>query len=201
MIIPYITYKQQEIPKLIYRFRFLNTVQIQRFMRHKDKSRINKWLRQLYLLEYVQRIYDPKKFGENTKLAIYYSGLNGIRFLKAQEGFTSNMFQKLYHDKNRSGAFINECVLIADCCLTLEDQSKNGMIFNYLTKSDFASPYSPYNFLTKVDPKIEPKIIYFRQIGKAKKYFLLDYFEPSLKNHHIKKRLRNYIGFYFNNGW
>ena len=47
MTIPYIAAKQQEIPKLIYKFRFLNRIQIQTLLNHKDKRRINSWLKDL----------------------------------------------------------------------------------------------------------------------------------------------------------
>ena len=52
MTIPYITPKQQEIPKLIYKFRFLNRIQIQTLLNHKDKRRINSWLKDLSEKEY-----------------------------------------------------------------------------------------------------------------------------------------------------
>ena len=62
MTIPYITKKQQEIPLLTYRFRFINSLQIQKFMGHKGKRRTNSWLKDLIEKEYLERIYDPKKF-------------------------------------------------------------------------------------------------------------------------------------------
>ena len=70
MTIPYITPKQQEIPKLIYKFRFLNRIQIQTLLNHKDKRRINSWLKDLSEKEYRKWHYS-KTFGENTKHTIY----------------------------------------------------------------------------------------------------------------------------------
>ena len=47
MTIPYITSKQQEIPKLGYQFRFLNRLHIQNIMKHKNYKRIRVWLKDL----------------------------------------------------------------------------------------------------------------------------------------------------------
>ena len=43
--LPYISEKQKEILKLIHKFRFLNRIQIQTIMKHKDYKRINVWLK------------------------------------------------------------------------------------------------------------------------------------------------------------
>ena len=42
-----ITRRQEEILTLIYRFRFINRIQLQRYFNHKDARRINTWLRDL----------------------------------------------------------------------------------------------------------------------------------------------------------
>ena len=76
-----ITKKQQVILKLLYRFRFLNRIQIQALMRHKDPKTINLWLRDLRAKGYVEWIYSTH-FAEKTKPAVYYLGLNGVRCLR-----------------------------------------------------------------------------------------------------------------------
>ena len=45
--IPKITYKQREILHLLYTHRFLTRIQIQKFLKHKDKKTINLWLKDL----------------------------------------------------------------------------------------------------------------------------------------------------------
>ena len=81
MKLPKLTMKQQEILELLYRYRFLNRIQIQTLMGHKDRKTISLWLRVLRQKQYIEWIYSTD-FAERTKPAIYYLGLNGIRFLK-----------------------------------------------------------------------------------------------------------------------
>ncbi len=63
MTIPYITPKQQEIPKLINKFRFLNRLHIQKILNHKDKRRINSWLKDLVTKEYLEKVDDDSPTG------------------------------------------------------------------------------------------------------------------------------------------
>jgi len=80
MTIPYITPKQQEIPKLIYKFRFLNRLQIQTLLNHENKRRINSWLKDLSKKEYLEKVPKDNTFEQRTKLTAYRIGINGIRF-------------------------------------------------------------------------------------------------------------------------
>ena len=66
-----ITKKQLEIITLLYRFRFLNRLQIQKLLNQKQKNRINYWLKDLYDKKIIGRNYS-KKFGDNIKPAVYY---------------------------------------------------------------------------------------------------------------------------------
>ena len=81
MTLPPITKQQQAILTLIYNYRFLNRIQIQAFLHHKNKKTINTWLPDLVEKDYLKRIYS-KGFSENTKPAIYYISTNGIQFVK-----------------------------------------------------------------------------------------------------------------------
>jgi len=47
MKLPKLTTKQQEIIHLLYRYRYLDRIQIQRLMGHKDKRRVLSWLKDL----------------------------------------------------------------------------------------------------------------------------------------------------------
>jgi len=71
MKLPNITTKQEEILKLLYRYRFLNRIQIQALLNHKDKRRIIAWLSDLRSKGYVEWIYSTD-FTEKSKPAIYY---------------------------------------------------------------------------------------------------------------------------------
>src|ERR1035437_1963136 len=102
MTIPYITPKQQEIPKLIYKFRFLNRLQIQTLLNYKDKRRINSWLKDLSEKEYLEKVPKDNTLEQRSKPTIYRSGINGIRFLGIQDDCFEEIIKNLYKDKNRS---------------------------------------------------------------------------------------------------
>jgi len=197
MTTPYITNKQQEIINIISRFRFLNRLHTQRFLNHKDYKTINMWLKDLVTKEYLIRIYDDHTFGQNTKLAIYYTGINGIRFLKTQDEYLPELIRKLYRDKDRSENFINQCLLLADACLTLRDQSKDELSYQFKIESDYISPDSPFNFLQE----LHPSLIFTKQKHKTTKRYLVESLEPTLPRYSIRKRMRDYLDFYFSNEW
>ena len=74
-----ITTKQKEILLQLYRFRFLNRVQIQTLLIHKDAKNTNVWLKDLTNKKYIERIFE-KKAGINDP-AIYNISIYGIKFL------------------------------------------------------------------------------------------------------------------------
>jgi len=195
--LPKITNKQQKIIKLLYNFRFLNRIQIQFFLNHKDHKRINEWLRDLTKKEYINRIYSTN-FGENNKPAIYYVGPSGIRYLKTLNDCPLIQIRKLYHDKNASGRFIERSILLGDIYLHLRDKSDQETKFKTTLYSEILHENSPYNFM--VD-EISPDIIFIKDIKKEKKHFLLEIFEPALPKYSIRKRIRKYLEFYFSAEW
>ena len=194
---PYITPKQQQILKLIYKFRFLNRLQIQRFLNHKNHKRILDWLNDLIEKEYIEKVPKLNTFEERTKLTVFRIGANGIRFLKPQEDCYPEIIQKLYRDNNRSDNFINHCILLADIYLELQSKNKNiAKISDTVTiNSEFVNPDSPFNFLTDLNPNLV-----YEERGtqrKSNKYCLLEVFEKTLPRYSMRKRLRDYIDFYY----
>jgi hypothetical protein len=77
MNLPKITKKQQEILRLLYTYRYLNRIQIQALLHHKNRRRINEWLSDLQDKHYVEWIYSTD-FEQKTKPAMYYLGSNAI---------------------------------------------------------------------------------------------------------------------------
>ncbi|MGB4966625.1 MAG: hypothetical protein WBO35_00285, partial [Candidatus Saccharimonadales bacterium] len=128
MKLPSITTKQQEILQLLYNYRYLDRMQIQQALNHKDKRRILAWLKDLREKQYIEWIYSTD-FIEKTKPAIYYLSLNGIKYLKTlqredDDGDTLPLYpleelRKRYKDNERSRTFIDRSLLVADCVLTL----------------------------------------------------------------------------------
>lgn len=196
-----ITNKEKEILKLLYQFRFLNRIQIQAFLKHKNKKRINEWLKDLTEKQYINRIYS-NNFGENTKPAIYYIGINGIRFLKTSNDCLIERVRKLYRDKDRSAQFMAKSMLLADICLHLQDKSDEETIFTIATESDLINPDCPYHFLLE---EMKPDLVFQKESKSKKKsmkkYYLLEAFDETLPRYSVRKRIKNYLDFYYSTSW
>lgn len=131
---PDLTQKQLAIQTLIYRFRFLNRVQIQTILNHKDYRRINAWLKDLTEKKCIERLY-AHTMPENTKPAIYYLGKNGRRWMSGDDYYlgidalgqyrhSDKQLKKTYKDGQRTDAFRQDCLAIADCYITIEESVK-----------------------------------------------------------------------------
>lgn len=203
MIIPYITPTQQLIPKQIYKFRFINRLQIQKLLNHKDKRRINSWLKDLVVKQYLEKVPKNNSFEERTKLTIYRIGSNGIRFLKTHPEFSLEIIRKLYKDGERFDNFVNQSILLVDIYLSLTamNDDKNRKVYEVTTKSDLASIDSSLHFLKELNPDLVYKEVHKYKKEITNKYNLLEVFEPTLPNYSIKKRIRTYLDFYFSNLW
>jgi hypothetical protein len=197
MTLPKITNKQQEILTLLYRFRFLNRIQIQSLLNHKDYKTINTWLKDLNEKDYIQRIYSTK-YGEINKPAIYYVSLNGIKYLKTLDECSTEQIRKLHREKERSSSFIDQSIFIAGVCLELREKSE--ATYTLTTNSDFANHNSLYHFLTGLNPNlaIAKKD---KKKGISTKYYILENIQPTLPRHSIRKRIKSYFDFYFSNEW
>lgn len=118
--------------------------------------------------------------------------------MKTLDKYSSEYIRKLYRDAERSEAFINQCILLADACLTLRDKSKDGIIaYEYITESDLTNPTSQFHFLEE----LHPHLVFNKQTRKLRKYYLVEVLQPTLHARVLKKRLRTYIDFFFDNGW
>ncbi|HEX7963933.1 MAG TPA: replication-relaxation family protein [Candidatus Saccharimonadales bacterium] len=217
--LPKLTKKQQEILRLLYRFRFLNRIQIQAFLGHKDPKTINLWLRDLRAKGCVEWIYSTH-FAEKTKPAVYYLALNGVRHLRTltrkSKGeddrievvptYPPEELRKRYKEPTRSQTYIDRCVLVADCALALEredDANKardKRLRYYYQTEADY---WSYYHFVLDIeDELIHPHLIYcqdkLNKDGKEEKTvesYLLEVFDPTLPRYRMKKRLGDYVKF------
>ncbi|HUD45060.1 MAG TPA: replication-relaxation family protein [Patescibacteria group bacterium] len=143
--LPEITEKQREIVNLVYRFRFINRVQIQRLFHHKDAKRINTWLKDLVEKKYLGRIYSHKLL-ENTKPAIYYLNNNGIIWVRYEKGteYSSdeqldfNQIKKFYEDKHASDTFINHCISLVEIYIQFKEleNPEKGIEYWFETKTE-----------------------------------------------------------------
>jgi len=216
--LPRLTKRQQEILKLLYRFRFLDRIQIQAFLGHKDPKTINLWLRDLRAKGYVEWIYSTH-FAEKTKPAVYYLGLNGVRHLRTLTrtskdendetvvlpAYPPEELRKRYKEPTRSQTYIDRCILIAGCCTAFEqadaeNEAKNKKIRRYYqTEADYLLERSYYHFILESE-LIQPSLVFCKDKldneGKEEETlesYLLEVFDPTLPRYRMKKRLGDYV--------
>lgn len=218
--LPKLTKKQQEILQLLYRFRFLNRIQIQALLGHKDRKTINLWLRDLKAKGYVEWIYSTH-FAEKTKPAVYYLALNGVRYLRTLTTkangeddevdivplYPPEELRKRYKEPTRSQTYIDRCILVADCAIALERQNTadetEGKKLRYYsqTEADYLLEWSYYHFVLDIDDEpIHPNLIFcqdkLNKDGKEDQTiesYILEVFDPTLPRYRMKKRLGDYV--------
>lgn len=187
--LPPITHKQQEILKLLYKYRFPNRTQIQTLLNHKDKRRIITWLKDLREKEYIDWHYDPTNFIAKSQPAIYYLSLNGIRYLRSLNQYPTDELRKRYKEPTRTKVFIDRCLLVTDCCIALIAKSDDNLQYNFSLPADYIDPNNPRHYLDELKPQL-----YFskHRNGDVTEY-LLENFEQSLPRYQLRKRIRDYV--------
>ena len=195
MTLPKITNKQIEILNLIYKHRFLNRIQIQQFLNHKDHRRINSWLKDLTEKEYINRKNSNSVISMTP--TIYYAGINAIRYYKSQGEDNANYLKKLYRDNERSQSFINEQIFVADICLTLTAINYKGEIkYSFVTAADCTSN-PEYKFMED----LSPQLIFTKKTKAESKQYVLVLLDSASPKYMIKKKMKHYIEFFFTNEW
>ncbi|HUD44445.1 MAG TPA: replication-relaxation family protein [Patescibacteria group bacterium] len=195
-----ITKKQQEILTLLPRFRFLNRLQIQSLLHHKDENRINIWLKDLVENHYIKRLYDNGIVGKNRIPAVFYLDTLGIRFVKGLGWYEKDTINKLYRDKNRTENFRNHCLTLATICTQLEQKADDILKYTYTTETDRKKSDNPYHFLTSSDITID-LCFSKQQKGRKMRYYILTLFDATLPKYRVRKRIRQLREFYFSNDW
>jgi hypothetical protein len=181
-------------------------MQVQSFMGHSDKRRISAWLKDLREKHYVEWLYDSNDFAEKTKPAIYYLGINGVRWLKtldSEDGteylYLPDEIRKRYRESTRSRTYIDRCLLLADCCIDMDKKSadpSNNKTYAYQTEVDYLDPDSKYHFILE-DELIHPHLCYSKKEitpkGTIAKQYLLEVFDLNLPRYRMSKRLKDYV--------
>ncbi len=215
MNLPKITMRQTEILDLLYKHRFLNRIQIQTLMGHKDYKNTNLWLKDLRQKQYVEWIYSTH-FAEKTKPAIYYLGINAIRRFRQIGGVHSEHIAKYYRESGRSQAFIDRCILLADACVAFKQANRlveaeisarqvqdNDIWFTYETEAEYTEG-GYYEFLNETD--IHPHLIYTKEDyvedeDRVMTSYTVEVFDPTVPRYSVRKRLKNYVNFLDSEEW
>ncbi len=195
--LPPITTKQQEILTLIYRYRFINRTHIQVLLGHKDKRRIISWLKDLREKQYVDWHYDATDFIAKSQLAIYYLSLNSIRFLRELGTYPNEELRKRYKEPARTQAFIDRCLLIADCCIALKAKGNGNLQYEWVLPADYMGFDSDYAFLDE----LKPHLYFIKQTDEQTTGYLLEVLDPLMPRYAIKKRIKDYAEYLVSGDW
>jgi hypothetical protein len=169
-------------------------------MSHKDYKRINAWLSDLRANHYVEWIYSTG-FLEKSKPGVYYLGLNGIRWLKEHQDHPIEEYRKRYRESSRSKGFIDQCILVADCCIAMDKKSasntnnsgKSKVNYSYTTQADYADSDDGYHFLNESE-LIRPQLCYEKTTETKDDViattYLLEVIEATMPRYRVRKRLK-----------
>ena len=187
------TPKQLNILLLLYRFRFLNRIQIQKLLNHKDPRRINTWLKDLTTRNIIGRKYSTKLLA-NTKPAIYHLATKSRAILLTQPDINEKLLKRVYREKTRSDKLINHCLLVADLYFLLNNQTQiNKTKLHFYTKTDLVSHYYlPY--------KRPDAYIAIESKRQTKRYFL-EIIDEGTPRFMIRSKINQYIEYYQANTW
>jgi len=188
-----LTKKIQKIIYLVYRFRFLNRIQIQEMLGHKDESRINKWLAFLTEEQYVGRDYD-KTIGKNRMPSVYYLKKAGIRFIKQTYNIDNAYINKLYREEVISLTTKNHSLRATDFYLILRRFAKErNAILEYYTKADLAQS----EFFERIKP--DAYFTFETEKGKRSSFVEIDLETESLAQ--IRRKMQKYSSYYQSSHW
>jgi len=187
------TPKQLNILLLLYRFRFLNRIQIQKLLNHKDPRRINTWLKDLTDRNIIGRKYSTKLLA-NTKPAIYHLATKSRAILLTQPDINEKLLKRVYREKTRSDKLINHCLLVADIYFLLDNQSQtNKSKLHFYTKTDLVSHYYlPYK---------RPDAYIAIESGRQTKRYFLEIIDEGTPRFMIRSKINQYIEYFQANIW
>jgi hypothetical protein len=177
-------------------------------MGHKDYKRINAWLSDLRDNHYVEWIYSTD-FLEKSKPGIYYLGLNGIRWLKEHQDHPIEEFRKRYREASRSKGFVDQSMLVADCCIAMNRSNRDNAAtsrihYLYATQADYLDPESDYHFLSESD-LVRPQLVLEKTTetkddvtGTTR---FIEIIEATMPRYRVRKQLKNYIEYLEDGYW
>ena len=197
-----ITTKQEEILTLIYKYKFLNRIQIQSFLKHKDHRRINSWLKDLLEKEYVKRIWS-NGYIERTRPSIYYLTANSLPCLSKQYFIPPKYFPKITAEAESgpSEHYISDSLLLAELSLAFLRENKETVVCAAMAKTELTEPCSDYSFLA--DAKVKPDLLFTKRVSSKSmtKYYLLEIVEKYSSFILIRNKIKKYFELYYSNDW
>ena len=190
---PVLTTKQNEIPYLSYRFRFLDRFQIQKMLNHKSSSLVKEWLADMAKKRVLASTYS-RKFGENIKPTVYWLDIKSRNILKENENVIPKLLERIYTEKKRSQPFRDQSMLIADIYLNIRSQSKeSGSELHFLTKVDLEAYKYVYKPL--------PDAYFVLTKGEVTKRYFLEIVSDQKPRFYLKDHIKYLLKYYSSGKW
>lgn len=172
----------------LYRFRFLNSSQLQRLLKHNNIRLTNYHLKALTNQNYIGKHYS-RSLGQANLPAVYYLSSGSIKVLSDTKDFDKRALKRIYREKIRSQQFISHSSFVAEYFLYLRGESeKSTHTLHFFTKTDLlAHPYLihplPDAYFARIDDK-----------GTTKRYFV-EVVEDSSPRFALRKRIEQYCDY------
>lgn len=189
-----LTTKQQQIILLLYRFRFLSTYHIQKFLQHTNPTRIQTWLQELTQNNYTISDYSRSSFEQNTKPATYCLASKSKKVIQEKTGENHTNLKYIYSEKNRSNTFKEHCLTLANIGINFLYQDNNTKTTkHFFTKVDMAA----YDYFP--DP-LPDAYIAIKEAEKTKRYYLT-LFDEKTPRFAMRARIKQYITYVEEEHW
>lgn len=184
--IPPLKRRQQEIPSLIFKFRYINRIQFQALTHEPHRQNMTTRLKQLTDNKFLKNLYQKKQKTLYVP-ATYCMGNMGISYLK-NLGYDQKSLKKYYQDDTKSLEFQEKCLLIVDVYLNLLAKSKNlTETFEFYTQADFI-PGGPMK-------ELNPDFGYVYE-GKKIISYTCEIFDLLMIDIAVKSRIKKYFDFF-----
>lgn len=189
-----ITKRQMEILHLLYRFRYLNRLQIQTLLNHKNHRRIHPWLNTLTELKFIIRSFDKKLAASSAVYSLDTGGRKYLRDNTKREDINRAVLAKGWRDKKYSHKFQEHCLFLADIYFSLLEFCAEGQsVLKFHTKNDL------YGMEGIISPGPDAYFSIKDSDGGIIRYFLEIFDDvPSVA---LRKRVKQYLAYYESDEW
>lgn len=187
MTLPHITKLQKQILLILYRFRFLTRLHIQKILKHNDHKYITDLLNDLTEKGYIACKKEEPKFGRKPN--VYNITKNGIKFLKSHPDTEKTYLAKLYQEDRRSEGFKDRSSIITEAFLSLLEQTKDTAVkLKFYTPSDFKK--------NGTIQKIKPSFAYIKETDNEIENYICEFMIANKPWVSMSGRIEKYLEFF-----
>ncbi len=188
----------EKLTILSYRFRFINTEQVQFLLHHKHHERIRIWLNELTKNKYLKRYY-KKKLDEEP--AAFSLGVMGRKYFLTHpeiKDINHSDLDRVWREYKYTRTFKNHCLFLAHMYISLLKFVKQVGLkednLHFFTNTDLKGVKH------LIYPNPDAYFIIKQKDGSQKKYFV-DVFDWYNKKKEMEKRVWQYIKYFSKKTW